>query len=477
MSEVSEMQMEAIPSDSNDNNVNVSTSESDDDMVGGISSDEDWDCSIGLEWYQAAFSMVVVVIGAGVMALPQLPTKGGLVTSFIIMVACAATITESGLGMWKGIMAGNGSKKNTPGMMKIVSYEDFGRTALGEPGEIVVVVVQVFFYLGIAASFSVLIADAVSHLSRGWLSPKEWLLPLFPLFALMSLLPNVSAVAKLVPLAVFCVVALCSLIVLKSAMDSQRWQEWPDIQPGSLHHMWPTKFMDVGSVVATCFGAFGVNGNVPSILCEMKDQRKFPLAFKTAMTTVFVIYAAVMGVGYWGYGQFIQPDIVKSLTSFPDNYDQALHVPYKQWTDPKAKALEYILSSLLLVKLLVGLPLNLMVIFYSLQTFKYTRNYVPAGTWANKAMRVVIVALALAIARAVTNFGTLFALVCSVFGPLMQCLMPLAFSYLIRKNVAGRPSSAYRRVLHSGLCMVALFTLTIGFWDSLQPVIHPKAAA
>merc|ERR1719334_2102722 len=116
-------------------------------MVSGISSDEDWDCSVGLEWWQATFSLVVVVIGAGVMSLPQLPTKGGLIASMLIMLACGATITESGLGMWKGIMAGNGSKRSTPGMLKIVSYEDFGRTALGEPGDILVVVVQVFFYL------------------------------------------------------------------------------------------------------------------------------------------------------------------------------------------------------------------------------------------------------------------------------------------------------------------------------------------
>ena len=38
----------------------------------------------------------------------------------------------------------------------------------------------------------------------------------------------------------------------------------------------------MGRVVASMFGAFSVNGNVPSILCEMKDPMEFPFAYKTA---------------------------------------------------------------------------------------------------------------------------------------------------------------------------------------------------
>ena len=40
--------------------------------------------------------------------------------------------------------------------------------------------------------------------------------------------------------------------------------------------------MAMGRVVASMFGAFSVNGNVPSILCEMKDPMEFPFAYKTA---------------------------------------------------------------------------------------------------------------------------------------------------------------------------------------------------
>uniref|UniRef100_A0A7S2IY42 Amino acid transporter transmembrane domain-containing protein n=1 Tax=Zooxanthella nutricula TaxID=1333877 RepID=A0A7S2IY42_9DINO len=410
------------------------------------------------------------------MALPQLPTTGGLCACLLAVLLCGATITESGLGMWRGVMAGNGSAK-AGGKRTIVSFEDFGRAALGQPGEVLVVVLQALYFLGVSAAFAVLIAKSVAHLSRNWLTPENFLFPLTPVFGVLALLPNVSAVAQAVPAAVVCVVVLCGIIIAKSAIDAEKWQAWPPAAPGAMHRMWPDTFMDLGTAFATLFGAFGVNGNVPSVLCEMKDPAQFPLAFKTAMAIVVVIYASVMGVGYYGYGQFIQPDIIYSLTSFPADHDQAFNVPFEMWTGPKARVLEYILTCLLLVKLLVGLPLNLMVVFSSLQTFRCTKDYVPAGSWRNTAMRLAVVAIAVVIARAVPNFNVLFALVCSVCGPPMQCILPLAFSFLVRRGMGGAPSSPLRRALHLGLGGVAAFTLTVGFWQSLHAALQPESSA
>jgi len=144
----------------------------------------------------------------------------------------------------------------------------------------------VLYYIGVCASFGDLIASALEKLSGGWLSAHGWLLVLFPFFCCLALLPNLTAVAKLVPLAVAAVVALCSIIVCKSALDSQRWQEWTSESQGLLHRAWPQKPLDVGVVIATLFGAFAVNGNVPSLLCEMKEPLHFPFAFRTAIVTV-----------------------------------------------------------------------------------------------------------------------------------------------------------------------------------------------
>merc|ERR1712048_687929 len=177
------------------------------------------------------------------------------------------------------------------------------------------------------------------------------------------------------------------------------------------------------------------------VLCEMKKPEEFPFAFKTAMSVVMIIYMLVMACGYYGYGEFIQDDIIKSLTSLPANANEAFNVPADEWTGPKSHALEYIVSGLLLVKLLIVLPLNLIVVFYSFQTCELTKDYVPLGSCANKVMRIAVVFIALLFAYSVNDFNQLFALVASVTGPLLQCVFPLLFSFLVRRRTGAKESS------------------------------------
>ena len=54
-----------------------------------------------------------------------------------------------------------------------------------------------------------------------------------------------------------------------------------------------------------------------------------------------------------------------------------------------------------------------MVIVYSFQTYDGTKDYFPAGSVANKIMRISMVIIALVIGLFVTNFNNLFSLVCS----------------------------------------------------------------
>jgi len=428
-------------------------------------SDDEVDMKPGIEWWQAAFSLVTVVIGAGVMALPNVPLKGGMVPSLFALVACGATITESGLTMWKGIMAGN---KGAPvGKKNIVSYEDFGRAGFGQVGEASVTIMMVLYFIGVSSSFGVLIAESLAHLLGHTVSAKMALLYLSPAFGLLAMLPNVTAVAKLVPLAIIAIVALCSIIVLKSFMDAQRWQTWPDLEPEKLHKAWPSSPMNLGPVVAILFGSFSVNGNVPSVMCEMKDPMQFPLALKTAMGMVGMIYLMVMGACFYGYGEFTQSDIVDSLSYFPANQFQAFNEPFRKWTGGSAAVLGNVMSVLLLVKLAIGLPLNLMVVFYSFQTFRYTKDYVPAGSAANKLMRLAVVALAVVVGLVVTNFSQLFALVCAIFGPLLQTVLPLFFSYRIRRV----RSMCLRQCVHYAMLVVAGFTLTIGTYESVVDIV------
>ena len=60
---------------------------------------------------------------------------------------------------------------------------------------------------------------------------------------------------------------------------------------------------------------------------------------------------------------------------------------------------------------------NMMVIYYSLQTYEGTKDCFPVGSFANKIMRVLVVVIAVVIGLAVTQFNKLFALVASASRP------------------------------------------------------------
>ncbi|CAE7230796.1 AVT1 [Symbiodinium sp. CCMP2592] len=188
------------------------------------------------------------------------------------------------------------------------------------------------------------------------------------------------------------------------------------------------------------------------------------------MTIVLLVYLAVMCCGYYGYGDFMQPDIVKSLSSFPATEEQALDVKFDDWTGPKALVLRGVCAALLLIKLIIGLPLNMMVIYYSLQTYEGTKDCFPAGSFANKIMRILVVVIAVVIGLVVTQFNKLFALVASVCGPILQCFLPIFLSYKIRKKHGARMSSWVRRFGHALIVLLGLYCLTMGFYDSVQAI-------
>ena len=55
----------------------------------------------------------------------------------------------------------------------------------------------------------------------------------------------------------------------------------------------------------------------------MKQPEQFPRALYAANLTSGALYLAVMLAGYYGYGAFINQDIVESMTYSPANLDEA----------------------------------------------------------------------------------------------------------------------------------------------------------
>ncbi|CAJ1336458.1 unnamed protein product [Effrenium voratum] len=138
---------------------------------------------------EAYVNLVTVIIGAGILALPQLPARGGWVLCPLLLILCGFAVHESALQLWKGFMADHA--------IPVSTYEDLGEAAFGVPGRAITTVVVNVFLLGICSAYCALIGMQLQTVSNNAIHSRAWLLIMYPVFVCLALLPNLSVLSKL----------------------------------------------------------------------------------------------------------------------------------------------------------------------------------------------------------------------------------------------------------------------------------------
>ena len=153
----------------------------------------------------------------------------------------------------------------------------------------------------------------------------------------------------------------------------------------------------------------------------MKQPEQFPRALYAANLPSGALYLAVMLAGYYGYGAFINQDIVESMTYSPANLDEAFSgMKASRWTGEKSFWVPPVVSSLVLINIVLssccstglvpgfrpchsfvappeafrfcsGMPLIMMGVFHSIQSSQAFASHIKPGSWANRFMRVTLV--------------------------------------------------------------------------------------
>eukprot|EP00439_Symbiodinium_sp_Y106_P009380 s6549_g1.t1 len=128
----------------------------------------------------------------------------------------------------------------------------------------------------------------------------------------------------------------------------------------------------------------------------MKQPEQFPRALYAANLTSGALYLAVMLAGYYGYGAFINQDIVESMTYSPANLDEAFSgMKASQWTGEKSFWVPPVVSSLVLINIVLSSCCSTGLAFAS---------HIKPGSWANRFMRVTLVTSTIIIALCVPRF-------------------------------------------------------------------------
>uniref|UniRef100_A0A7S2IU93 Amino acid transporter transmembrane domain-containing protein n=1 Tax=Zooxanthella nutricula TaxID=1333877 RepID=A0A7S2IU93_9DINO len=419
----------------------------------------------GISTTQATISLVIVIVGAGIMALPMLPKQGGINAVFLLTIFAAVAVSEAAGSFYKANWAWNRTQKT-----QLRTFEDFGVAALGKPGGIIVRCVQIGWYMGACSGFIVLMANmlhglfGISYLvCVGTLAPLLWFL---------CMLRNLTAVAKLVPVAVIGALGSAVLIIVSSTKAQHVWMSWSDEDIEKVHSFGIQGFLPLGSVTATLLGAYSVMGSVPPILNEMKKPKGFPTAIKFAIIAAATIYLCVIAFGYWGFGNFIQADIRRSMARFPANATEAFGVPASHWTGESDRLLPAVMSCCVLTNLLISYPLCMMSIFVSIQGLWCAMAACQPGQFRNYMMRSTFVLVTVLIAMAVPNFGVLFAVFASIGGPVQGLFLPILFGALIRKKIGAKGSSPLRWFFHAVILIFGLFGISFGLVDSLGNLLE-----
>ena len=148
---------------------------------------------------EAFVNLVTVIIGAGILALPQLPQRSGFVLAALLLVIGGLAVQESSIQLWKALMAANEPSDDEKPARKVTTYEALAETALGLSGRIFTAAVVNIFLLGICSAYAALIGMQLYNLT-GIFDQRIWLLIASPIFVMLALLPNLSVLSKFVPL-------------------------------------------------------------------------------------------------------------------------------------------------------------------------------------------------------------------------------------------------------------------------------------
>ncbi|CAK0850627.1 unnamed protein product [Prorocentrum cordatum] len=438
--------------------------------------DDDLPEDHGITSTEATMSLITAIIGAGIMALPQLPVAGELVFCVVLMFVTAAATMEAGSAFFRSTMANNivvgrGLKFSST---YIHTYEDFGRAAYGPAGEKLIRFFLVIWFVGGSCGFVILMGQNVQNILAPVvsLSYRIWVLLLAPLLWFLAMMRDVSAIAKLTPLGVASAFGSCIIIVSCSIMDMKVWEEWPEQDLKELHNMWPAGgLLSLGSLTATVFGAFACIANVPSIMDEMKEKQRLMRSFRSAIIIVTALYIGVMVMGYHAYGNFIQSNLVDSLTYHPANWEEAQTLKPKDWTGSERIILPTAMSFCVVVNLIISYPLILAPVFLAFQGTTYGKENMKVGTTMNYVMRTLVVAFTIGVPLLITEFSLVFNLFASICGPVLGVVSPIIFGWMIRKAVKAKPSGFGRTIWHGFLMLLSLFCIAVGLMDSTQNLI------
>lgn len=421
-----------------------------------------------LDYSTVVFNLVSAVVGVGVFALPTASKLGGCFAPIFFVSIAVSMVYECSLLVSSTMIVWN-RRYGTD--IYINSFESFGLAASGTTGQGMATLFNMFFSLGICSAYIIQVGIAFTRVTDIPLEP-QWTQMLFcPAYVFLSLLGSMKGLEKFALPAFMCAMVACFSIIFKAVFDCGRWRDWPKdsyIQEEVVSYQ-PSGFCELGSMGAIIFCSVCIVAQVPSQLAEMKDKSKFPMALRNSCLLVHAWYAAILILCYMAYGNFFEI-LTTNMAVYPASYEEAFRKGPQYWTGCKDKLWVGIACWAIIPQLVYSYPLYMISVYFAFDSFPGVKRNCPPGSGKNFFVRLVL----LIYTHIVAFFGKHLSLVLTFFGavalPFTACILPMYFSWRMRKKLGMAHPSRLRLAWHAVLISNALFAFVFGVFDAINKV-------
>jgi len=394
-----------------------------------------------------AMSILTVMIGAGVLILPQQFNKLGMPLGCLLLAVscwCSAYLCYTMNEAIGRVQERTGSFVHT--------IDDLAFACFGIPGKRVAQFILRAFVVGKVACYIVLIGRNLEYL----VCPpqyKEWVMLSSGLFLLAAfvksarLLENISVIG-----------AICSgVYALPVIAGSLQAHFDPDIAPpldmlrfgGSYGFAIPPEQL-LPSFGLFLFG-FGPTEVMATARRNMADQSGMPAAITASHAITGLFYLLVGTLGAWGFGDTVLGNVTESMQS-----------RHGKWFTG------YCLALAVAMNLFVSIPICLYCFFAALTR---GRNL---STAVDALLRVGVIAFCSFIGVFLPYFMQVLQIFSSTLIVPMTVFLPLACGAKSARD-SGQPYSSRRMMLDFALFIVGIGCFVVGLADAIDELIREIA--
>ncbi|KAF4658695.1 hypothetical protein FOL47_007878 [Perkinsus chesapeaki] len=244
----------------------------------------------GLSVLRAACSITMSVVGIGMLVLPLIAARCGIVTGTCLFIIAAVLTYMGGLILSKSLSM----NPNTPATV-IPSFEALGFVAFGRPVGLYFALVVHVMLNGICAGLLVLQASISLSLTHV-LTWRLWIVIWIAVGIPLSWVKEMKNVGLLAAAGVTSSISLLVIVIV--ACVQRLVSEGP---PGGYVFTTNEPWVIIGSLSTYIF-PFVHAMTCPTIMSSMNQPVKYPIALSIATVLLVVLYGSVMILGYLAFG-------------------------------------------------------------------------------------------------------------------------------------------------------------------------------